>query len=211
MRVQSITSSQRPLNPVKRAGKVHGASNTTFKSYESLLHNIATKKLENSIKVSRAFQKLYASLEKEGKVVDSTAKRVLYDFNAYTDTQGFLCKIGKPIREMESRLRDLCIKADNGEVVILNKGADNELALRNYGKHGFFNTIFGIESAKQDVRLVFSSGNSCIEFGVKKDGGYYIEQSNGNYWAHTKYSPVLGRIESHDTGNASDRITGFVP
>ena len=142
-------------------------------------------------------------MEKEGKVVDVEAKKVLDDFFAAFDTVGFLKKMSLPIREMEPRLRDLSIRSEQGDIVAMRKNKDNSLTVCNFGKRGFFSAIFDIQSARQDCRLIYRSGDNKIEFGITDENGFLVEQSVGPFWAKSKYSPIVGEEIYHKEGDRS--------
>ena len=205
MKIQSINPQMSAMRPqcVRNVQKMD-SSNVSFKNYKSAVKKIVSTRFENGAEVSRAFQKLYIILEKEGKIIDAEAKKILDDYFAAFNTTGFLNKIGAPIREMDSRLRDFVIRLEKNDIVVMEKDQDNFMNISHHGKRGFLNSFFDIQSAKQDVRMKFYSGENNIEFAVTDEGGFRVEQNFGRYRAISKYSSLIGWKEiSHKEEDCS--------
>ena len=77
----------------------------------------------------------------------------------------------------------------------------------NFGKHGFWNSVFENESAANDMRVVFHSTEGSFEVGTNSKGKLVSEQYwRSGYWKKNTYNMFFGDRISQKTGDASETI-----
>ena len=83
------------------------------------------------------------------------------------------------------------------ETLILAKTNNQSvLEIFNWGKHGFFNSIFETKSAPNDVRLLFSKNKTTLEFSLDKKGDLTVSRNVGDNFYTTTYYKETGTKKS---------------
>ena len=152
-----------------------------FNGYDSIMRDIILRDLPNFMDANSAYFKAYNELlnssgARRGRFFNTLSEIGLYNPTHLVDS---LCK---PIGELSSPLRDVILDTKgklNEPLLTLSK--DVGLFIGNYGKIGFFNSIFNLQDAANDIRIILQNGPNQ-EFVVSryKKSGYKVEQRIGN-------------------------------
>ena len=175
------------------------------RNYEQTMRAVLERDIKSRQELNKAMTDLFLSLTKETEVV----KTPFYESLAprfSTLAIHLVEDLCKPIAKVSSELRDIVFKTQEQYVTVLEKGEDSSLYIMNFGKHGFWNTIFERESARNDIKIVFASKDGTFEVGTNKKGNLVSEQCwQTGYWKKNEYATWGDRI-SEKTGDASEPV-----
>ena len=216
MRVQPINSSIYYKNQNIKSSKTKPANlnNIPFNGYQEIplngyknaMKEVLSNTLINRVDVANQIKKLFFNLRNEYGAIKKPIYDILWDWVGYKAT--FLVEeLCKPLYKMEPALRNIVIDSKEKNISILEAPNNNELYIANLGKHGFWNSVFENESARNDIKLVFTSNIGNFELGTTDDGKLVTEQAySDGYWEKSIFSKFLGDKIGHKTGNLSETI-----
>ena len=171
MKIQPIS---RPVcysrqNVMTNKTKSINSNNVSFNGYSDVMNEALEATLNNRADVAKHAKNLFLSLIKEKDVVKKPIFDTVKDW-LNTSAINFVEELCKPIAEVKSSLRDIVFDSKEDLLTVLEGPNDNEVFIVNLGKHGFWNNMFEIESARNDVRLSFVSNRGTFEVGTTKNG-----------------------------------------
>ena len=152
-----------------------------FNGYDSIMQDIILRDLPNFMEANSAYFKAYNELLKSSGARRGRFFNTLSEIGLHNPTH-LVDSLCKPIGELSSPLRDVILDT-NGKLnePLLTLSKDVGLFIGNYGKRGFFNSIFNLQDAASDIRIILQNGHNQ-EFVVSryKKSGYKVEQRIGN-------------------------------
>ena len=181
-------------------GNVNSCKRTNFTSkspafkgnYVQVMEKVLNKNLTDRVDVANAMTSLYKALKGEkGAKIDSIDNLL---------SIWFLCKstylveeLCKPIAEVAPELRDIVFRTQKNNLTVLGKDDKNLVFIMNLGKHGFWNSVFERESARNDMKIVFASDRGTFEICTDSKGRLVAEQyfSTG-YWKSNVFNKSSG-------------------
>ena len=213
MRIQAVQTNFTPVNIQIYRSNCTGNISTSKDSYHPSFGNYArvlTEAANGSYKTERqvgeAFDKIYKALKKEGRfsIMPGTGVDFSREFS-YIDEiynksgyRGVRRELWKAFPDY--KISNLMRKANDDPVTLAKRKSDGKplITLINYGKHGFWNSIFNNKSATNNYELHFEHPdiNKFISFGLDKDGGLKISQCKSTEIVHTRYHASTGYKKS---------------
>ena len=209
MRIQAITEQGYYLRnkSINRKKSNLKTDLTSFKgNYEQTMRNVLSRDLMSRADVEKAMSDLYFAVADERGI---TKTPLYYDLSEWLALKGtyLIEELCKPIAKVRSDFRDIIFKSQDENLPIIKQGDDKLLYIINFGKHGFWNSVFEKESATNDMRVVFSSEGGTFEVGTNKKGKLISEQSwHSGYWKKNAYNWFSGDRISEKTGDASEPV-----
>ncbi len=208
MRIQSISEYnyyRSNLQPTKKT-EAYVNQQSFGSNFGMIMERVLCRDLRCRADVERSISDLYYSVVNEKGITKTPEQPILSEWLGIKGTS-LIEELCKPIAKVRSEFRDIIFKSQEELVPIIKKGNDNLLYISNFGKHGFWNTVFERESATNDMRIVFLSRNGSFEIGVNKKGNLVSEQYfNSGYWKKNTYNMLMGDRISNKTGNAFDVV-----
>ena len=223
MRVQ-IINGYNSVCSINRVNKKVIKDNTTFKSYNEAVKKIAGENIKTEAKAAEAFAFLINELLNESEKTTNLDWKMVKPY-ILGGMRTFLEEITKPIAQVKSELRNLIFDSKLDELPLIKKEGKPALSLFNWGKQGFWNSIFESESAKNDVRIDFFAPDASVNLGLEKNGALYLEQNvkgektqirtfhtNGNVKSvTTQYSEAgMPTTEYFNKDGSSDLLNNFL-
>ena len=206
MKIQPINNVSCRKNTGIRNASKSKQSQVVFKNYGEAMLVALDKDMRIRSEISNVFGELTRQLMKEPGTVKMPAYEIFKDW-LITKPTYLVEELCKPTPKMKSEFRDIFFKSRDENVPILKCDENNQLYIFNLGKHGFWNSVFENESARNDVKLVFASQYGTFELGTTDDCELLTEQYfRSGFWRSNKYDAFSGLRVSSKTGNASDPV-----
>ena len=182
-------------------------NSTAFKGhYEDVMWDVLKRDLTSRVDVEKAMSELFFAITKENGYTKAPLYDSLWDWVAVKGTY-LVEELCKPIAKVRSDFRDIIFQTQDNNLSIVEKDEDSLIYIINFGKHGFWNSVFDNEAATNDMRVVFTSKDGTFEVGTDKKGKLVSEQSwRTGYWKKNTYNWFCGDRISQKTGDASETI-----
>ena len=200
MQVQKINSFYFAKN--NSINKTNKSKAPVFKAYGDVMSNVIKRDLRDVTDVSSAFRDLFRALKSTPGVKIGSDLAILENNNLEC-IASFMDKITAPIAKVPSVLRDLVFKAEEQNLILLDKDGVGTLMMTNFGKKGFLNSIFNSQDARSDIKFLFSSPNyDSFQVSINKKGGLRVEQMDypdykiSEYGIFSRCSEKYGTVDT---------------
>ena len=164
-----------------------------FYGYKESMHSAVREKFNNSSEVNNTVKTLYNELINS----DGINKNPIFSFfDEWIKTKGpieLLKELCKPPKKMNPTFRDIILGVNGESIFVLTDKTWNNFIINNFGKRGFFNSLFNNKSARDDIRLFFTSGDESLELRLKKNNSVILEQCDHECTCKSYFSPSTGK------------------
>ena len=164
-----------------------------FYGYKESMHSAVKEKFNNCNEIDNTMKKLYNELA----ISEGINKTPMFSvFDEWIKTKGpiaLLKELCKPPQKMDSTFRDIILGVNGESIFVLTDKTWNNFIINNFGKRGFFNSLFNNKSARDDIRLFFTSGDESLELKLKRNNSIILEQWDDECMYKSYFSPSTGK------------------
>ena len=153
----SIQNNQHTLN----TNKVN-----TFIKADSCSFNGGFKSFSHEKEFEKPFEELLTTILNSNKIEKNKHFYAFYEVYKRKGLKGTLLSLWQA--NPTENIAKTVSKHVQESVVLAKSGNEPVLELFNWGKHGFFNSIFDNKTAPNDVKLLFTKNKSSFEFYLDK-------------------------------------------